>query len=119
MALYRDLAKPDANERGFVHFPSGLEDSFYQELTSERREAIKRHGFTVYRWTKDARQRNEALDTMVIATGAAIKYGVYGYSDKTWSRLTQERETPRSIPPGGIPKNKDGQRIVRIIERLP
>ena len=106
-------------DRGFVHFPSGLDDRYFIELTSERREAIKRHGFVVYRWTKDARQRNEALDTMIIATGAAIKYGVYGFSDKTWSRLSQEREVPRSIPPGGIPKNRDGKRILEIIKRLP
>jgi phage terminase large subunit GpA-like protein len=118
MALYRDLQKPDANERGFVHFPSGLDDAYFQELTSERREAIKRHGFTVYRWTKDAKQRNEALDTMVIATGAAIKRGVYGYSDKTWARLAQERETPASAGPPLSQRERDGQRIVRIVEQL-
>jgi phage terminase large subunit GpA-like protein len=117
MALYRDLQKVEATDRGFVHFPSGLEDSYYQELTSERREAVKRHGYTVYRWTKDARQRNEALDTMVIATGAAIKFGIYGFSDKRWKTLAQEREVPHMTPLSSVEKNN--QRILRIIEKLP
>lgn len=118
MSLYRDLQKNDAEAPGYVHFPSGLEDAYFQELTSERREAVKRHGFIVYRWTKDVKQRNEALDTMIIATGAAIKFGVYGMSDKTWGRIAQERETPRATPPDGGNLNKDGRRLVRIIDQL-
>jgi phage terminase large subunit GpA-like protein len=94
MALYRDLGKDDPLTNGFVHFPSGLDDEFYQELTAERREPVKRHGFTVYRWVKDDRQDNEALDTMIQATGAAIKYGVYGFSDVSWVQLEAERESP-------------------------
>jgi phage terminase large subunit GpA-like protein len=95
LALYRDLSKDDPAERGFIAFPRGLEDSYFQQLVSERREAVKnRDGFTSYRWTKDARQANEALDTMVIATAAAIKRGVYGFSDVTWDRLESNREWP-------------------------
>ena len=59
---------------------------------SERRTPVKRHGFTVYRWTKDDRQDNEALDTMIQATGAALKFGVYGLSDVGWDRLEAERK---------------------------
>jgi phage terminase large subunit GpA-like protein len=92
MSLYRDLAKDDPLAVGFVAFPSGLEDEYFQELTAERRMPVKRNGFTVYRWIKDDRQDNEALDTMVQATGAAIKYGVYGLSDLGWNRLEAERE---------------------------
>jgi phage terminase large subunit GpA-like protein len=42
-------------------------------------------------WTKDDRQDNEALDTMVQATGAALKFGVYGLADVGWARLEAER----------------------------
>lgn len=70
MSLYRDLQKDDPAARGFVSFPSGLGDDYYQELCAERRTAVKRHGFTVYQWTKDDRQDNEALDTLIVATGA-------------------------------------------------
>jgi phage terminase large subunit GpA-like protein len=95
MALYRDLAKDDPLSVGFIAFPSGLGDDYFQELTAERRMPVKRNGFTVYRWVKDDRQDNEALDTLIQATGAGIKYGVYGMSEASWARLEAERETPR------------------------
>jgi len=94
MALYRDLQKTDPAQPGYVAFPSGLDDEYFQELVAERRTPVKRHGFTVYRWVKDDRQDNEALDTMVIATGAALKHGVYGLADIGWARLAAERSKP-------------------------
>ena len=53
MGLYRDLAKDDPLADGYVSFPRGLDDDYFRQLTSERRTPEKRHGFTVYRWTKD------------------------------------------------------------------
>jgi phage terminase large subunit GpA-like protein len=97
MALYRDLAKDDPLTSGYVEFPSGLDDEYFQELTAERRAPVKRNGFTVFRWIKDDRQDNEALDTLIQATGAAIRYGVYGISDKGWDVLAQDREAPISV----------------------
>lgn len=102
MALYRDLTKDDALTNGYVAFPSGLDDDYFQELTAERREAVKRNGFTVYRWIKDDRQDNEALDTFVQATGAAIKFGTYGISDVGWNRIETERETPLQQEQGDL-----------------
>jgi phage terminase large subunit GpA-like protein len=102
MALYRDLGKDDPLANGFVAFPSGLEDEYFQELTAERRVAKKRHGFEVYRWEKDDRQDNEALDTFIQATGAAIKFGVYGFSDITWMKFEAERETPSKAAQGDL-----------------
>lgn len=105
MALYRDLAKDDPLQRGFVAFPSGLDDEYFQELTAERREPVKskrNNGFTTYRWTKDDRQDNEALDTMIQATGAAIKFGVYALSDVSWNRIEQEREAPLAAAQGDL-----------------
>jgi len=94
MSLYRDLAKDDPLEVGYIAFPSGLEDEYFQELTAERRVPVKRAGFTVFRWTKDDRQDNEALDTLIQATGAALRFGVYGMSDVGWARIEAERERP-------------------------
>jgi phage terminase large subunit GpA-like protein len=111
MALYRDLQKTDPEQRGYVAFPSGLDDEYFQELVSERRTAVKRNGFTVYRWTKDDRQDNEALDTMVQATGAALRFGVYGLADTGWARLEAERGRP--APP------VNSQVQVRIVETEP
>jgi len=61
MALYRDLTKDDRLSPGFVAFPAGLDEEYFQELPAERRMPVKRNGFTVYRWVKDDRQDNEAL----------------------------------------------------------
>jgi hypothetical protein len=44
----------DPTEHGFVAFPRGFEDEFFRQFTAERRAPFKRHGFTAYRWTKDA-----------------------------------------------------------------
>jgi len=94
MALYRDLAKDDPLAKGFVSLPSGFDDDYYQELTSERRQPHKKHGFTLWRWVKDPGQPNEALDTMNQAETAARRFGVFSLPDETWHRLERERETP-------------------------
>ncbi len=94
MALYRNVAKTDPLERGFVGFPTGLEDEYYRQLTAERRVPKKRKdGFTEFKWEKDAAQANEALDTMNQAEAAAIRFGIRGMPDKIWDRLEAERET--------------------------
>ncbi len=98
MSLYRDLQKSEPDQPGFVSFPSGLDDEYFQELVSERRTPVKRHGFTVHRWTKDDKQDNEALDTMIIATGAALRFGVYGFADTRWAELKAERTKPSARP---------------------
>jgi phage terminase large subunit GpA-like protein len=94
MALYRNLTKEDPLSQGHVAFPSGLDDEYFRQLTAERRTPEKRHGFIVYRWTKDETQANEGLDTMMYAEAAAVKYGVRGLPDAIWARFEAERETP-------------------------
>lgn len=102
MGLYRDLAKDDPLAAGFVSFPKGLDDEYFRQLTAERRTPEKRHGFTVYRWTKDASQANEALDTMNQAEAAGIKFGVRGMPEAVWAQLEQERETPLVAQQGDL-----------------
>ncbi|MBD8556896.1 phage terminase large subunit family protein [Rhizobium sp. CFBP 8762] len=93
MALYRNVAKLDPMERGFVGFPTGLEDEYYRQLTAERRvPKKKKDGFVEYVWEKDPAQANEMLDTMNQAEVAAILFGVRGMPDKIWDRLESERE---------------------------
>lgn len=95
MALYRNVAKLDPLERGYVAFPRGLDDEYYRELTAERRVPKKRKdGFVEYKWHKDDAVDNEALDTMNQAEVAAILYGIRGLPDAIWDRLENERETP-------------------------
>lgn len=91
MALYRKIKKDDPAEFGFVDFPAGLDDEYFMQLTAERRVGTKRHGYTVYRWQKDAGQANEALDTMNQAEAAALNLKVRDLVDEHWERLEAER----------------------------
>ena len=50
MALYRDLAKDDPLSTGFVSFPSGLGDDYFQELTAAAKgasQAARFHSFSL------------------------------------------------------------------------
>jgi len=86
--LYVALGKKDQLERGYCAYPQGLEDDFFQQLCAERREPKRtRDGFTVYRWVKDPSQRNEVLDTELIAEGAAVRCGWRALTDKTAAEL--------------------------------
>jgi phage terminase large subunit GpA-like protein len=92
--LYGDLAIEDPQAERYIAFPRGLDDSYFQQLTSERRVAINKAG-TVFRWKKISEALdNEMLDTFNIATGAAIKFGVRGFGDVTWNRYAEERGSP-------------------------
>jgi phage terminase large subunit GpA-like protein len=121
LALYKDLAKDDSTLPGFISFPRDLPDRFYQELTSETRVAHKRMGQIVWKWEKPDRAKNECLDCTIYASAAAIKYGVNWISDVGWRNLEADLETP--LPPSGaLPpsqRERDGKRIVRIVEQLP
>lgn len=95
MALYRNLAKTDPMERGFVGLPRDMEDEYFQELTAERRIPKRsKEGFVTYKWEKDPAQRNEALDTMNQAEAAAIKYGVRRMPDSAWDQIEAVRDKP-------------------------
>lgn len=98
LALYRDLAKDDPAAPGYISFPKGLEDRFFQELVSETRVATKRLGQIIWRWEKPDRQANEMLDGFIYASAAAIKHGVNWISDHGWARLEAELESPGPEP---------------------
>lgn len=102
MALYRDLAKDDPLQNGFVSFPRGLDDEYFRQLTAEYRKATRRNGFDVYRWEKEPGQANEALDTMNQAETAANKFGIRGMPDAIWLKLEQEREVPLQPEQGDL-----------------
>ena len=93
LSLYRDLAKDNPEEKGYISFPRGLPDSYFDELVCERRVPYKRMGVTAYRWEKPDRQANEMHDCFLYASAAAIKYGVNWISDQGWARLRAELET--------------------------
>jgi phage terminase large subunit GpA-like protein len=96
-SLYRDLAKVDPQEKGFIAFPRDLPLGYFEELVSERRVPYKRMGVVAYRWEKLDRQANEAHDTFLYASAAGLKYGVNFISDEGWARRRAELEA--ATPP--------------------
>lgn len=67
--IYTNVAKKDPGP-GAIHFASGLKQSYFEQLLSERIIIKYTRGFPVREWHKDAGARNEALDTMVYARAA-------------------------------------------------
>lgn len=61
---------------GCMHFPFGLPDEYYKQLTAERQVTKYIKGYPKRIWEKDTTDRNEALDLEVYAYAAAIYAGV-------------------------------------------
>jgi phage terminase large subunit GpA-like protein len=61
---------------GCIHFPLGLPDEYFKQLTAERLISRYVRGYVKRVWEKDAGARNEALDLEVYAYAAAIYYGL-------------------------------------------
>jgi phage terminase large subunit GpA-like protein len=99
-SLYRDLAKDDHKEKGYISFPNNLPLSYFEELVCERRVPYKRMGVMAYRWEKPDKQANEMHDTFLYASAAAIKYGVNFISDQGWAQRRAEFEAPESAGGG-------------------
>ena len=112
-SLYRDLAKDDPNEKGYISFPNNLPLSYYEELVSEKRVPYKRMGVLAYRWEKPDRQSNEMHDTFLYASAAPIKYGVNWISDQGWAKLRAELEAP-----AGQAGQRVGGRTITIADQL-
>lgn len=89
------IASPGA---GYMHFPIGLGDEFYEQLCAEKLVTKYRHGVPYQEWHQ-TRPRNEALDCYVLAYAAAIRAGMGRVS---WDRLERQRGAEsNAIPPTG------------------
>jgi phage terminase large subunit GpA-like protein len=86
-ALYAclKLAEPGP---GYVHFPSGLPDEFFEQLTAERRVTRYLRGQPRVEWVLEKGRRNEALDCAGMADAAAESFGL---SRAPWDKLEQLR----------------------------
>jgi len=82
-AIYNRL-RLDKPGPGFLHFPDGLPDTYYEQLTAEKMVQRFVRGFTRYEWVKNPKTRNEALDLEVYALAAAYYAGI---SRVNWDKL--------------------------------
>ena len=81
----------DGGLPGYMHFPQGLPDTYYDGLTAEKMITRTVKGFTRTEWIKE-RERNEPLDLEVYAYAAAIYAGV---QRTNWDQLEQFLNPPQ------------------------
>jgi phage terminase large subunit GpA-like protein len=89
--IYRalELAMPGEGEaypHGFIHFPGGLPDEFFEQLTAEHLERRRVRGQEVREWTLPKGARNEILDLVAMCMAAAERAGVRRVN---WDRLEE------------------------------
>jgi phage terminase large subunit GpA-like protein len=101
--LFRRLQINDPGP-GYIHFHAGLSDEFFAQLTSERLEKRYFRGYTRRYYVK-VRNRNEALDCLVMAYAAMILI------NPDFKALLKRRTTP-SMPPPDEPQDSVGQKYV-------
>jgi len=86
-----NLEKPGP---GYFHFPIGVGDDYFQQLTAEKLMTKYLRGYPKPEWTK-IRERNEALDGEVMAYAAAIRAGLI-HTD--WAALRESIGKPPKAP---------------------
>lgn len=115
-ALYKFLRIDDPNARGYIDFPAGLDDDYYEQLTAEKRMAVTdRKGFTSWQWTKPRSARNEMLDVMVYGEALAGKIGWRTLSPAGWRALEAAREIA-AAPPVERPEPTIGEDAVVVVD---
>jgi len=98
---------------GFCHFPIGLDEEFYRQLSAEKVvTSFNRDGFPVKRWVK-TRERNDVLDCDVYCYAAALKAGL---ARQDWDAIEKHLSkfaptTTASAPPP--PARNPQQAIVK------
>lgn len=128
------LAKPTEPgqpfPQGYCHFSESQDAEFFKQLTAEEvRTTRNRLGFDRQEWIK-TRPRNEALDTRIYATAAAIRFGMDRATAQNWAGLraqfprkkqepvvapiaTKEPNEPKKPPPATPPPAPTGRRTVK------
>lgn len=91
----------------YIHFPLGMPDDFYRQLTSEKHiTRYDKNGVPKREWVLPSGARNEALDATGYAMAAAVRSGL---ERMDWTKLesiinyktarAQTQTTPGAAPP--------------------
>jgi phage terminase large subunit GpA-like protein len=85
--LYGRLKRSEKDGPGVVHFPLGLHEDYFKQLTAEKQATKFINGMPRRRWVKQDGDRNEALDTFVYAY-AALHYAYTRHNRATfWKQM--------------------------------
>lgn len=102
--IYGRLKLGKDGGQGAMHFPLGLSEEYYSQLTSEKQVTKYINGFPKRVWVKKDNARNEALDCEVYSY-AALQY-LYTRHNRNLIWL-QAKKLLDKITEGGIPEKKD------------
>lgn len=92
---------------GAMHFSKDLPDTYFEQLTAERKVLRYVKGHAKTEWVKRPGDRNEALDLAVYNLAAAHWLGLHAYSSTQWKGLRDKidpdqgdllAQPPRSTP---------------------
>lgn len=111
--------KPDGTlPPGYVHFPTSVEDVFYDQLTAERLVTKYRAGRPIRVWKQIEGRRNEALDTSIYAL-AAYRFLTMGTAPKVTPAILAERAKALSewTPPPEEPERDDDAKPEEELDR--
>lgn len=93
-----------AGQQGFMHFPQGLPEDYFLQLTSEKCTTKFVQGQPTHQWIK-VRTRNEALDCEVLSYVAAVAGGLPTMNwDKLETKLFPSTATEEGKPKATKPK---------------
>jgi len=82
-----------ADGPGATHFPEGLPDDYYDQLTAEYSITVYKHGRKVTVWEKKKSARNEAGDLMVYHLAVSQYLGLHKKTLLQW-QLVREKVNP-------------------------
>ncbi len=91
---------------GFIHFPEYGEE-FFKQITAEEIVVRIVKGFRKYEWEKKY-ERNEALDTFLIARAMAAMSGLDRMTEKNWVKFHQSASQPVAAENNAPNKPPDG-----------
>jgi len=107
--IYNRLKLTEAGP-GYAHFPIGLSDEFYQQLTAEKlTTSYSKEGFPVKKWVK-TRERNDVLDCDVYCFAAALKAGLERIN---FDKIKFKKAAEKSSAPS--PSGEDAKKIKKRI----
>lgn len=85
--VYGRLKRAEREGAGVVHFPLGLPEDYYKQLTAEKQATKFINGMPKRYWVKQDGDRNEALDTFVYAY-AGLHYAYTRHNRATfWKQM--------------------------------
>jgi phage terminase large subunit GpA-like protein len=129
--LYARLQRSvTANDPGYIHFPGGMGEHYFQQLTAERAHTgYDKKNRPVRTWAlKEEGARNEALDTWIYGYAALFGLRAMGFDlDRAVAELPARRVIPEPVyatapsssagptPPGASPASsaRRGRRVTR------